>query len=113
MVKTKYTRTEIKKLAKALVSELEKNKIKVAKIILYGSYAKGHPTNYSDIDIAIISPSFKGKRLLMIQELLSNILSKYLAIIEPIGYSSADFQTAEPETFLGEIKRSGKILYST
>ncbi len=113
MIKAKYTRTEIKKLAKILVAELEKNRIKVAKIILYGSYAKGNPRDHSDIDVAIISPSFKDKRLLTIQEQLSKALSKYLAVIEPVGYSSEDFQIAAPETLLGEIKRSGKILYST
>ncbi len=113
MVKAKYTRTEIEKLIKAVAVELERNRIKVAKIILYGSYAKGNPRDHSDIDIAIISPSFKGKRLLAIQEQLSKALSKYLAVIEPIGYSSEDFQIAAPETLLGEIKRSGKILYST
>jgi len=112
MVKAKYTGTEIKKLARTLAAELETNKIKVAKIILYGSYARGSQRDHSDIDIAIISPSFKGKRLLAIQEQLSRVLSKYLAMVEPIGYSSTDFQAAAPETLLGEIKRSGKILYS-
>ncbi|MDI6801788.1 MAG: nucleotidyltransferase domain-containing protein [Thermodesulfovibrionales bacterium] len=112
MVKEKYTRTEIKKLVKTLAVELEKNRIKVAKIILYGSYARGNPRAYSDIDIAIISPTFKGKPLLAIQEQLSKILSKYLAVVEPIGYSYEDFKTAAPETLLGEIKKSGKVLYS-
>ncbi len=113
MVKAKYTRTEIKKLAKTLAAELERNRIKVAKIILYGSYARGNPRDHSDIDIAIISSSFKGKRLLAIQEHLSKALSKYLAVVEPIGYSYEDFQIAAPETLLGEIKKSGKVLYST
>lgn len=113
MVKAKYTGTEIKKLVKTLAAELERNRIKVSKIILYGSYAKGNPRDYSDIDIAIISPSFKGKRLLTIQEQLSKALSKYLAIVEPIGYSHDDFRIAAPETLLGEIKKSGKVLYST
>ncbi len=113
MVKAKYTGTEIKKLARTLAAELERNKIKVAKIILYGSYARGNPRDHSDIDIAIISPSFKGKRLLIIQEMLSKALSDYLSVVEPIGYSSADFRAAAPETLLGEIKKSGKILYST
>ncbi|MBI4681661.1 MAG: nucleotidyltransferase domain-containing protein [Nitrospirae bacterium] len=112
MVKAKYTRTEIKKLIKTLAAELERNKIKVSKIILYGSYARGNPRNYSDIDIAIISPTFKGLRLLAIQEQLSRVLSKYLAVIEPLGYSPEDYKLASPETFLGEIKRSGKVLYS-
>ena len=112
MVKAKYTTTEIRKIAKALAKELEKNRIIVDKIILYGSYARGNPRDHSDIDLAIISPSFKAKKMLDIQAELARIFSKYLPIIEPIGYSSEDFQSAEPETLLGEIKRSGKVLCS-
>lgn len=112
MVKTKYTTTEIKKIVKVLVEMMKADKIVVDKIILYGSYAAGRPHNHSDIDLAVISPSFKGKKILDIQEELAKALSKYLSIIEPIGYSTDDFQTAEPETLLGEIKRSGKILYA-
>jgi hypothetical protein len=66
----------------------------------------------SDVDIAIISPSFKGKKIIEIQEALATALAKYLSTIEPLGYSSEDFRTAEPDTLLGEIKKSGKILYA-
>ena len=112
MVKAKYTTTEIKKIVKALAGELARNKIIVDKIILYGSYAKGNPHDHSDVDLVVISPSFEGKKMLHIQEQLAKVLSKYLSIIEPIGCSSEDFQSAEPETFFGEIKKSGKVLIS-
>ncbi len=113
MVKTKYTTTEIREITKALAKELERNKIIIDKIILYGSYAKGNPHDYSDIDLVIVSPSFKGMKLLEIQGVLARVFSKYLSIIEPLGYSSEDFQSAEPETLLGEIKKTGKVLLST
>ncbi len=112
MVKAKYTTTEIRNIAKALAKELERNKIVVDKIILYGSYAKGNPHDHSDIDLVIISPSFKGKKMLKIQEELARVFSKYLPLIEPIGYSSEEFQYAEPETLLGEVRKSGKLLCS-
>ncbi|GBD96642.1 MAG TPA: nucleotidyltransferase domain-containing protein [Nitrospirae bacterium] len=112
MVKAKYTTTEIKKIVRALVEILITNNIAVDKIILYGSYATGRPRNHSDIDIAVISPSFNGKKILEIQEELAKAFSKYLSIIEPVGYSSEDFRAAEPETLLGEIKKAGKILYA-
>ncbi|MCK4488577.1 MAG: nucleotidyltransferase domain-containing protein [Desulfobacterales bacterium] len=112
MVKAKYTTTEIRKIAKALAKELERNKIIVDKIILYGSYARGNPHDHSDIDLVVISPSFKAKKMLDIQADLARVFSKYLSIIEPLGCSSEDFQSAEPETLLGEIKKSGKVLCS-
>ena len=112
MVKAKYTTAEIRKIIRGLVETLTVNKIAVDKIILYGSYARGKPRDHSDIDIAVISPSFRGKKILDIQEVLARAFSKYLSIIEPVGYSPEDFQSAEPETLLGEIKKSGKILYA-
>ena len=112
MVKAKYSSGEIRQTAKELVKLLAANEIAVDKIILYGSYAAGSPRKHSDIDIAVISPSFKGKKMLEIQEQLARVFSKYLSIIEPVGYSSEDFRTAEPETMAGEIRRSGKILYA-
>jgi hypothetical protein len=39
-------------------------------------------------------------------------LAKYLAIVEPVGYSPEDYDTAEEESLLGEIKRSGRVLYA-
>jgi len=86
---------------------LRKNHIK-----LYGSYAKGNPRQHSDIDIAVISPSFKGKRIIDIQSDLAEASSKYLAIVEPVGYSTDDYESAKMGSLLGEIKKSGKILYS-
>ena len=111
MVKAKYTRAEIRAIVRALVKNLLVNKVAVDKIILHGSYAKGTPRDHSDIDLAVISPSFKGKKLFEIQAELAEIFSKYLSVVEPVGYSSEDFQTAEPETLLGEIKKYGKVLY--
>jgi len=112
MVKAKYTSTEIKKIVGSVTKTLKANDIAVDKIILYGSYAKGKPRDHSDIDIAIISPHFAGKKLLQIQAELAKVLSQYLSIVEPLGFDSKDFSSTEPGTLLGEIKKSGKILYS-
>ncbi len=112
MVKAKYTTTEIRNITKVLTETLVKNKIAVNKIILYGSYARGTPRAHSDIDIAVISPSFKGKKMIEIQAELAKIFSKYLSIVKIVGYSTEDFRSAEPETFIGEIKRTGKLLYA-
>ena len=112
MAKTKYTATEIKKIVRLLAEALDTNKVVIDKIILYGSYAKGSPRPYSDIDIAVISPTFQGKKIMDIQADLARIFSNYLAVVEAVGYSSKEYQTAEPGTMLGEIKRTGKLLFA-
>jgi uncharacterized protein len=113
MVKEKYTAPEIKKIINNLAKILTSNRIAVEKIILYGSYAKGTPRAHSDIDLAIISPDFKGKKMFEIQGILAGLLAQYLSAAEMIGYSSDEFRAATPETFLGEIKRTGKVLYAS
>lgn len=103
---------EIKNIINSLVIDLEAQKIRVDKVILFGSYAHGTPREFSDIDIAVISPSFSNKNIFKIQEDLARILSKYLSRVEPIGYSPEQFDQPDSTTFLGEIKRTGKVLYS-
>lgn len=112
MVKKKHTATEIRKIVKAMVALLTENNVPVEKMILYGSYANGMPRAYSDIDVAVISPAFRGKKLIETQAELAKILAKYLAMVEPVGYSPDAFRTAELETLLGEIKRTGKVLFA-
>lgn len=112
MVKEKYTVSEIKKIINNLAKTLTANHIAVDKIILYGSYAKGTQRAHSDIDLAVISPNFRGKKIFEIQGILAILLAQYLSVAEVVGYSSDEFRTASPETFIGEIKRTGKVLYA-
>jgi len=41
---------------------LEKNKIKIDKLILFGSFAKGTQKPWSDIDLCVVSPQFGKNR---------------------------------------------------
>ncbi|MCK4390480.1 MAG: hypothetical protein KAV83_09625 [Desulfobacterales bacterium] len=66
---------------------------------------------YTTTEITKIAKAL-AKKMLDIQAGLARVFSKYLSIIEPLGYSSEDFQSADPETLLGEIKKSGKVLCS-
>lgn len=115
MVKAKFSPVEVRKIAWEFAGILEANKIKVAKLILYGSYVRGNPRDFSDIDLAIISPNFKGKNRLQIQEMIAKAVSgrKGLTVaVEPIGYAPEEYAYAERETFLGEIKETGRRLKS-
>lgn len=69
------TDVEIMDISRSVVSQLEP-KMHVSKIILFGSYASGAPKKWSDIDIAIISPSFSRLSIWRRQELLAESLPK-------------------------------------
>ncbi|HSK12547.1 MAG TPA: nucleotidyltransferase domain-containing protein, partial [Phnomibacter sp.] len=50
-----------------LLKALEDAGYKPRKAILFGSYAKGHPHAYSDLDVAIWADGFSGNALLDIE----------------------------------------------
>lgn len=104
------SQTEIKHLVREYVNALEPT-INVDRIILYGSYANGRPHRWSDIDLAIVSRDFAKKSLWQRQGILGHALKNSDAMIEVLGYSLAEYNHAIPQTFLGEIKRTGKVMY--
>lgn len=111
MVKAKYKISEVENAIKELARILNKGGITVSSIFLYGSYAHGKSREYSDIDVAVISPSFCDKNRMAIQEMIAKAITGRkgaLSAIEPLGFSTDELAAADKTTFLGEIKRTGK-----
>ena len=106
------TREELERIARVLAGKLAQAGIVVERIVLYGSYANGQPDDHSDIDLAIISESFGGMGILERQEKLAGIVYQVSALIEPLGYTPAQFENCDPGMFAWEIKRSGRALYT-
>lgn len=52
------TRQDIIKAVQEFVISANENKVTIEKVLLFGSYAKGNPYKYSDIDLAVFSPQF-------------------------------------------------------
>ena len=53
---------EIIEIIKRFIKEISKNNIKIEKAFLFGSHAKGTATEWSDIDVALVSDDFIGIR---------------------------------------------------
>ena len=90
--------------------------INVEQIILFGSYAKGKPHEYSDIDIAVISPDLDPVKSRF--ENTMAILNK-TNLLDPdlqlIAYPSSLFHNEKDtvhESFIKEIKKTGRVIYS-
>lgn len=107
MVKTE---ANIKRIVQQFVDAL-KPKVRVQKVILYGSYAHGNPQEWSDIDIAVISDDFKRMSQSKRIELLAKAHMTSDSSIEPIAYTLEEYNNASHLTFLGEIKRTSKVIY--
>lgn len=99
----------IKKIVDRYRRKLEE-KIRIRQIILFGSYARGKIHDYSDIDLAIISPDFHGGTKRDYQ-LLDRAASEVTPLIEAFPYTPNDMKNLDPSDFLSEILRTGKVLY--
>ena len=102
------TDVDIADIVHAVVRELEP-KIRVAKVILFGSYASNTQERWSDIDIAIISASLSSVPMWRRQEILAESLPSADVRLSPIGYAPEEI--SHPTLFLREILRTGTVVY--
>jgi len=97
---------KVKEFIKAMIQ----NNIKVEKVYLFGSYAHGNAGNYSDIDVAVISPDL-GKKYVEETCKLMRIAQKIDLMISPDPYSVEEFNNAKQGDFLWqEIINNGKLI---
>jgi len=95
----------IEKISK-FVKELRRRKIRVAKVVLYGSRVSGKAHEYSDIDVAIVSPDF-GKDRYREGAKLFEIASEIDARIEPVPLSLKAYKNDTWVPLIYEIREKG------
>jgi predicted nucleotidyltransferase len=95
---------EITGYKKALLN----NGVKVQKLILFGSQAKGSARSYSDIDLCVISPQF-GKNSFDERVMLAKMTIGVSARIEPHPYHPRDLQNRY-DPLAAEIRKYGVVL---
>lgn len=78
--------------------------IKIEKAILFGSYTKGNANEWSDIDIAIVSPDFSGIPFYD-RKMLNPYILKVDTRIELHPFRPEDF--TEDNEFVREIIKNG------
>jgi len=87
--------------------------IKVEKVILFGSHARGEAHRDSDIDLIIISPDFKKmdfmKRLIWLSKMRrERFINRPMDIF---GYTKEEFEKLSKESIvLSEAKKEGIII---
>ena len=104
------TAAELKEAIADFVKRLQ-NGIRVEAIILYGSYAHRTPHEWSDIDLAVISPDFEEVPIWQRQETIARLTVHRYPGISPLGYPSSEYHNPGPHAFLREITRTGKVVY--
>jgi predicted nucleotidyltransferase len=94
-------KNEVLSLAKKYAADVRES-LNVQSVILYGSQAKGNPTENSDIDIAVIVDDVSGDYLDSVA-LLWKLSRKVNADIEPVLLTAADSDSG----FLHTVRESG------
>ena len=103
-------RQEIENIIDRYINKLRQLGVEVSQVVLYGSYAKGKPKEYSDIDLAVVSPTFQKLDIFERQLLLSKAQHKFGEPIEPIGLTPQ--QLRDKKGFAKEILETGIVVYS-
>ena len=107
MFRTTATTEEIiKKVADFLSDHL-----KIDRIILYGSYARGDFRKDSDFDIAVISRDLEKKDILEKIELFSKASIAVDSRVELKGFGRNEFLNPEKGSLLEMIKKQGKVVW--
>lgn len=103
--------SEINRAIKAYRDELRRHNIRITKIILFGSYAKGHPKPYSDVDLVVISSDLARFPPLRRQVLLAELTMNIDTPLEVIGYTPEEFRKSSHTIFGQILRETGKLLY--
>ena len=97
---------EIRRLIVSFVSALRAKRIRVEKVVLYGSHASGNPRADSDIDLAIISPDF-GQNRLKERTMLLQLAWRIDPRLEPVAISSESYERDTWIPLIYEIREKG------
>lgn len=96
---------QIQKSLKIFTQRVKKT-FKPEKILLFGSYASGKVTDYSDIDIVVVADKFKKipqeKRLDVLYALTQDLYPDF----HVFGFTPEEFDNASSLITLEEIKKS-------
>ncbi len=99
------SKVEAKKIVAKYVKKLKAQKIPFSAIYLFGSYAHGKPTKWSDIDVAVVSKEV-GSNWQEARMKLWKIGASVDTRIEPHGFAPEDFKDYW-NPMAHEIKKTG------
>ena len=100
------SRTEVEAMVSRYIARV-RERIPVEAAFVYGSYAGGTPHEYSDVDVAVISPSF-GPSLHKALSLLSRLRLPDAILVEALPFTSEEYHTLPRGSFLREVLRHGR-----
>lgn len=92
------------------VSEEIARRFRPDKIILFGSYAYGTPTEDSDVDLLVVMP-FEGRKAKKAIEIRSAVYAGFPMDLIPITPERLKHRIEIEDFFLREVVEKGRVLY--
>jgi predicted nucleotidyltransferase len=91
-------------------TDILKEEYNLYALVLFGSYADGTASEYSDIDIAVFSDDF-GEDVLADMKRLFKLRRKVATDIEPLPFKKKDYLEHDQSGFIHEIVSKGKVIF--
>jgi len=88
---------------------LEARGIRVDRLVLYGSYARGDWHEGSDIDVVVISPSFGGMDFWARIKVISHALWEVFEPIEPVAMTPEEWDSGR--SMIVDFASKGEVIY--
>jgi hypothetical protein len=98
-------RTTVEGIIKAYAQAINDQGVKVEKVLLFGSYARGDARAESDIDLIIVSPDFRHMPVPQRWKVLGKAAAKLMEPIEALAYSPDELSLKKlsPASFLRQV----------
>ena len=87
---------------------LERKKIHIERMILFGSWAGGSPEEGSDIDVVVISKNFADKDYWQRMNVLSDAIYEVFAPIEAIAMTPQEWE--RKDSVICEFAQNGEVI---
>ena len=105
----------IEQIKKTVIDFTSDKKIKLNKLVLFGSYASGKFNIDSDIDLIIISESYRNKqysdRIMNSLGIIKLLVKNTKMPVDVLYYSDEEWENSS-SIMIRESEQNGKVLYS-
>ena len=91
-------------------ASLERQGVRISKLVLYGSFAQGTAKETSDIDLVVISEDFADKGYWERIDLLSDAIYEVFAPLEAVAMTPEEWERGD--SFIVDYARSGEVVYA-
>lgn len=98
-------RSQVEQIVKKFGNSLKKHGIRPERIILFGSYAKNIASDYSDIDLIVVSNDFSGLSLVSRCTIMGKAIAEIMEPIEPHAYTPGELEELLPTSVIGSLVR--------